>query len=577
MARKKKEESMVEPDAVVTELAPTTEEKSETSERKVKRARTTKKPTKKVEKQTQEPKESVQTQEPVQPEQPEQIEQPEVKTVELKTEEKTVEKAEEKAETKTETKPQKNKRSKKATAKNKETGSKETVEKQEPKTEKKDVASVAVESKEEVKKTVTRAEKNETIKSLVKEMLGKRPYKWGELLDESAKLYSERIEEKDGHIANDVRGRIGSVFDIMKKDGEVVFEGGMYALKKAEDQQMPEKTTDKTPEKTTEKSPLPEEKKQPQTKTQEKQPLEREELAPAPTVVAEIKEEKQEKQLPVVKQKAELAPVFDMTSLLSDKGKTEKTGETVKEQKPTATEEKTVETKNPVKVEPKKTEVRGKEVKQPEQKKVENKKVEPAKETKQQKRTTERRSVRTTEGKLKETFLKKIRALGGKYFEYFSIYLLERYSLRNGRRVDGFRVSGGENDGGIDGELEVTDRIGFKETIYVQAKNWKPIYGKEDSWVIGETNLREFIGAVAYRQAKEGKQRCRGIFITTSYFTAGAKEILEKMSDQFVGYDGDDLFETAKECSFGLMQENGEWKLDERLFVGEKAFFNLYE
>ena len=577
---------MVQPDAVVTELAPTPEEKSETPERKVKRARTTKKTAKKVEKQTQEPKESVQTQEPVQPEQPEQIEQPEVKTVELKTEEKTVEKAEEKAETKTETKPQKNKHSKKATAKNKETGSKETVEKQEPKTEKKDVASVAVESKEEVKKTVTRAEKNETIKSLVKEMLGKRPYKWSELLDESAKLYSERIEEKDGHIANDVRGRIGSVFDIMKKDGEVVFEGGMYALKKADDQQMPEKTTDKTPEKTTEKPTVLEEKKQPQTKTHEKQPLEREEPTPAPTVVAEIKEEKQEKQLPVVKQKAELAPVFDMTSLLGDTNKPEKT-ETAKNEKTNepkqdektlkTTEEKTVETKNLVKVEPKKTEVRGKEVKLPEQKKVENKKVEPAKETKQQKRTTERRSVRTTEGKLKETFLKKIRALGGKYFEYFSIYLLERYSLRNGRRVDGFRVSGGENDGGIDGELEVTDRIGFKETIYVQAKNWKPIYGKEDSWVIGETNLREFIGAVAYRQAKEGKQRCRGIFITTSYFTAGSKEILSQMSDQFVGYDGDDLFETAKECSFGLMQENGEWKLDERLFTGEKAFFNLYE
>ena len=143
--------------------------------------------------------------------------------------------------------------------------------------------------------------------------------------------------------------------------------------------------------------------------------------------------------------------------------------------------------------------------------------------------------------------------------------------------MDGFKISGGDNDGGIDGELDVTDRIGFKETIYVQAKNWKPIYGKEDSWVIGETALREFIGAVAYRQAKEGKQRCRGIFITTSYFTAGAKEILEKMSDSFVGYDGDDLFEAAKECSFGLIQENGEWQLDDRLLGGDKAFFNLYD
>ena len=556
MARKKKEEIKAQPDMVVTELAPATEQKSATPKKAVKRARTTKKPAQKAEKVS---KSVEQTEEKaVVAEQP--IEIKALENKEPKTEERLEEKVEVKAETTTETKAemkqQKPKRSKKSTAKNKETNTKETtVEKQETKTEMKETTPVVVEGKEEVKKTVTRAEKNETIKSLVKEMLSKRPYKWSELLDESAKLYAERIEEKDGHVANDVRGRVGSVFDIMKKEGEVVFEGGMYALKKAENQPAPEK------------APVLEEKKENQVVTQEKQAIEKEQSTPVPAVAVEKTEEKREKQLPVVKQKAELAPVFDMTSLLSDKGKTEKTGETVKEQKATVTEEKTVEVKVPAKPEIKKTEA----------KKVEPKKPETVKEVKQQKRVAERRSVKTTEGKLKEIFLKKIRALGGKYFEYFSIYLLQRYSLRNGRRVDGFRVSGGENDGGIDGELEVTDRIGFKETIYVQAKNWKPIYGKEDSWVIGETALREFIGAVAYRQAKEGKQRCRGIFITTSYFTAGSKEILAQMSDQFVGYDGDDLFETAKECSFGLIQENGEWKLDERLFVGEKAFFNLYE
>ena len=122
----------------------------------------------------------------------------------------------------------------------------------------------------------------------------------------------------------------------------------------------------------------------------------------------------------------------------------------------------------------------------------------------------------------------------------------------------------------------MTDRIGFRETIYIQAKNWNPTYGKQENWVIGETALQQFIGAVAYRQAKEGKQHCRGIFVTTSYFTAGAKEMLEQMSDKFVGYDADDLFEAAKECAFGVVQKDGQWVLDEKLLVGDKAFFNLY-
>ncbi len=181
----------------------------------------------------------------------------------------------------------------------------------------------------------------------------------------------------------------------------------------------------------------------------------------------------------------------------------------------------------------------------------------------------------TPEGVLKAEFLKRLRSLGGDYFEYYSVYLLERYSLRNGRRLEGMRVSGGERDGGIDGEIELTDKFGFRETIYIQSKNWDPSKGDLDKWVVGETLLQQFIGAVACRQAKEGKRHSRGIFITTSHFTPEARELLETMSDNFIGYDEDDVFEAAKECSFGLMEKDGEWQLDEALLSGGKAFFNL--
>ena len=184
-------------------------------------------------------------------------------------------------------------------------------------------------------------------------------------------------------------------------------------------------------------------------------------------------------------------------------------------------------------------------------------------------------SPRTADEKLKEEFLKRLRALSGEYFEYYSVYLLERYSLKSGRRLEGLRISGGKNDGGIDGEIELTDRFGFRETIYIQAKNWDPTKGLAEKWMIGETLVQQFVGAATCRQMRDGKRNCRGIFVTTSSFTKDAKDALEVLGEKFIGYDGNDVFETAKECEFGLIKVNGVWQLDEKLLAGDKAFFNL--
>src|SRR3546814_10346994 len=72
-------------------------------------------------------------------------------------------------------------------------------------------------------------------------------------------------------------------------------------------------------------------------------------------------------------------------------------------------------------------------------------------------------------------------------------------------RHDVLRV-GGAGDGGIDGVISL-DKLGL-EKVYVQAKRWQS--------TVGRPELQAFYGALAGQKAK------RGVFITTSGFTAHA-------------------------------------------------------
>ena len=547
--------------------------------------------------------------------------------------------------------------------------------------------------KEEKKVEMTRAQKTEATKTIIKELLAVRPMKHNELIEETARLYTERYKSEETENVNDVKGRVGSVLDIMKKESDVMYDGGMYALKartllpvpaetveekpakkpakskakkaetKAEEPKKEEvkeeKSTSKKKGKTkkvdvpapaesveeklavteepkveevkteekpaakkrgrkpkakTEETPAVEEKKAEEkveatveTKVEEKPeeakteipsntPIKEEAKVEVPSQEQPKEEQKEEKAL-TVKPKGEVVQkgvVMDMSFLIggvkNKPAKVESKPQKVEEVKTPVKEAKKAPVSE-VKTETPKQEEEKKEVKaeitpaqKPLQKetpkttqKVEQKPAakQPQKQEAKPKQKQPEKQLSSDE-KLRDAYLKRIRSLGGDYFEYYSVYLLERYSMRNGRRLEMLKISGGDRDGGIDGEIELTDKFGFKETIYIQSKNWDPDKGKEEYWVVGETLLQQFIGACACKQAKDGKQHCRGIFVTTSRFTPDAKRILEDMSDKIVGYDGNDLYETAKECEFGLIKKNGEWTLDEKLLSGVKAFFNMF-
>ena len=79
--------------------------------------------------------------------------------------------------------------------------------------------------------TVTRAEKRETAKNFIRELLKKSTYKSNDLIDEASKLFVAHFTDEEKEDVNGVKGRIGSLIDVMKKEEEIVFDGGVYALK----------------------------------------------------------------------------------------------------------------------------------------------------------------------------------------------------------------------------------------------------------------------------------------------------------------------------------------------------------
>ena len=157
-------------------------------------------------------------------------------------------------------------------------------------------------------------------------------------------------------------------------------------------------------------------------------------------------------------------------------------------------------------------------------------------------------------GDVKKCFLEAIHTKGGEWFEYYCVNLMRSYYERSGKIVDAGSVTGGSNDGGIDGIIHTTDDLGYRETILMQMKNRHVIMTPKD--------LREFYGAVC---AEHGT---RGIFISLGGFHIEAQRFIERV-DNLTGLDGDRLFEIAGKCGMGLREQAGRMVLDDDFFLKE--------
>lgn len=105
-----------------------------------------------------------------------------------------------------------------------------------------------------------------------------------------------------------------------------------------------------------------------------------------------------------------------------------------------------------------------------------------------------------------------------------------------GSRAEAAKVTQKSNDEGIDGII-YQDRLGL-DVIYVQAKRWQATVGREQ--------IQNFVGALA------GKHAQKGVFITTSDFTAHAVTYARTVQHKVILIDGQRLAELMIQHGIGV-------------------------
>ena len=123
------------------------------------------------------------------------------------------------------------------------------------------------------------------------------------------------------------------------------------------------------------------------------------------------------------------------------------------------------------------------------------------------------------------------------FFEKLVVNLLVKMGY-GGSQEDAEAV-GRSGDGGIDGVIN-EDRLGL-DVIYVQAKRWESN--------VGEPPVRDFVGAL------QGKRARKGIFITTSGFSKGARNYaltIDARDSKVVLIDGNQLAQLMIDHNVGV-------------------------
>ena len=134
---------------------------------------------------------------------------------------------------------------------------------------------------------------------------------------------------------------------------------------------------------------------------------------------------------------------------------------------------------------------------------------------------------------LAKELLDEVSASSPTAFERLVIQLLVKMGYGGGE-PDASKHIGGSGDGGVDGVIN-QDVLGL-DRVYIQAKRWKES--------VGVDRIYAFPGSL------EAKKATKGVILTTSSFTDGARKAPDALGKRVVLIDGDELVRLM--MAFGL-------------------------
>ncbi len=134
-----------------------------------------------------------------------------------------------------------------------------------------------------------------------------------------------------------------------------------------------------------------------------------------------------------------------------------------------------------------------------------------------------------------QELINNVKLCSPEFFEKLVVDLLLNMGYGGSRRDAGEAI-GKSGDEGIDGIIK-EDKLGL-DTIYIQAKRWENNVSRPE--------IQKFAGALQGQQAK------KGVFITTSTFSQGAKEYASIIDSKVVLIDGERLAQLMIDYDIGV-------------------------
>lgn len=149
------------------------------------------------------------------------------------------------------------------------------------------------------------------------------------------------------------------------------------------------------------------------------------------------------------------------------------------------------------------------------------------------------RVQRQLEASLAAELLERIMGASPAFFERVVVDLLLAMGY-GGSREDAGRTIGRSGDGGLDGVIS-EDRLGL-DVVYIQAKRWDAS--------VGRPVVQAFAGSL------EGARARKGVLISTSSFTADAREYVRHIEKRIVLIDGQTLAALLIQHDVGVTLES---------------------